>query len=116
MARHALPQPGAHPRQATIEDQALADRLRGLLEAAGVNANTCAREINASHSQLYALLGGNRNISPLLALKLARYFDVAPEGLMLLQVRRDLSSALREHAQELEAIVPVQYRHRQQGS
>lgn len=110
MARHALP-PSGHPRQTTIEDQALATRLRGLLEAAGINANTCARDINASHSQLYALLGGNRNISPLLALKLARYFDVAPEDLMLLQIRRDLSWALREYAQELEAIVPVQYRH-----
>lgn len=30
---------------------------------------------------------------------------------MLLQIRRDLSSALREHAQEIEAIVPVQHRH-----
>lgn len=36
----------------------------------------CAREIDASHSLLYALLGGSRNIPPLWALKLAKYFDV----------------------------------------
>lgn len=35
---------------------------------------------------------------------------------MLLQVRRELSSALREYAQELVVIVPDRYLHRQDGA
>jgi plasmid maintenance system antidote protein VapI len=98
------------PIQGTLEAQAMGDALRALLAKGGVNANTCARDIGASHSQLYSLLSGDRNISPLLALKLARYFSVSPEDLMLLQVRRDLSVATSQYAKEIQVIVPLQDR------
>ncbi|MCD0253130.1 helix-turn-helix domain-containing protein [Xanthomonas campestris pv. campestris] len=88
----------------------MAHTLRALMAKAGVNANTCARDIGASHSQIYALLSGDRNISPLLALKLATYFGTDPEALMLLQVRRDLAEAMAKHAKQVEAIRPVQAR------
>lgn len=98
------------PTQATLEGQAMANALRGMLADAGVNANVCAAAIDTAHSQIYDLLNGERNISPLLALKLATYLDTDPEALMLLQIRRDLAVAMAKHAKAIEAIRPAKGR------
>jgi Plasmid maintenance system antidote protein len=94
------------PQQGTLEGQAMGEALRALMAKAGVNANKTAAAIGAPHSQIYALLHGDRNISPLLALKLARFFDVDPVEVMLLQVRRDLAEAMAKHSDDIAAIVP----------
>lgn len=98
------------PLQSTLEGQAMGTALRSLMAKVGVNANKTAADIDVAHSQIYALLNGDRNISPLLALKLAIYFDVDPVELMLLQVRRDLAEAMAKHAKEIGAITPAKNR------
>jgi addiction module HigA family antidote len=104
--RKPATKPGALPQQ-TIESQILAQELRTVMDAHKITAYGLAAAINVAHSQLYGLLqGGGRNMSPLLALKLSRYFDHDPLRWMVLQASADLAAAMAEHGDAVNAIVP----------
>lgn len=103
-------QPARTNGQRTIESQVIAERLHGLLKAHELNAAQLARELNHAHSQLYELLAGKRNVTPLLALKLARYFNEDPLSWMTLQAQVELAAALQEHGATVNKIVPLKDR------
>lgn len=102
--------PRKMPTQGTLESQAIAAELARLLKANHVTAYVAAKDIDVSHSQLYEMIAGDRNISATMALKLGRYFDVDPEALLGLQIRKDLAEAMAKHGKALSLIVPVKDR------
>ena len=65
-----------------------------------------AAAIHVSYQQVKALVNGRHSITPSIALRLGKYFDVSPAFWMNLQLRWDLYHAIRSEARELEAIEP----------
>lgn len=96
--------------QRTIESQVIAERLHALLQKHELTAAQLARELHTAHSQLYELLAGRRNVTPLLALKLARFFDEDPLSWMTMQAQVELAAALQAHGSDLNSIVPFRDR------
>lgn len=96
--------------QRTLESQAIASRLTALLQANNLSVSQLARDLECAHSQLYELRGGKRNITPLLALKLAVYFGQDPLEWMLMQVQAELAAALQANGAAVARIKPLKER------
>ena len=78
--------------------------LEEYLKPLGLTQRELAAAIYVSYQQVKALMNGRRSITPSIALRSGKYFDVSPAFWMNLQLRWDLYHAIRSEAQELEAI------------
>jgi addiction module HigA family antidote len=74
------------------------------IEDNGLNVKRVAEEIQMPISTLYAVVKGQRPISPELALKLGHYFSTTPEYWVNLQADYDLRLAKQNMAKSLKQI------------
>jgi antitoxin HigA-1 len=82
-----------------------------LLAQHAITAYRCARDIGVTSRHTYDLASCRRSVTPILALKLARYFGNDPSAWMRLQTEHDLAIAQEGHLQELQSIRPLDERH-----
>ena len=72
-----------------------------------ISINRLARDINVPPGRISAIVNGKRAITADTALRLAKYFGVAPEVWLGLQVDFDLRKAKRHAGAELDQMVPA---------
>lgn len=82
-----------HPGEILRED---------LIEPLGLNPNKLAVALRVSAPAIYEITHEKRSISPGMALRLARYFDMTPEFWMNLQSRYDLETARDEEENKIK--------------
>lgn len=75
-----------------------------LLARHGVTAYRCARDIGVTTRHTYDLAARRRAITPILALRLARYFGNTASLWMQWQAEHDLAQAHASHLEELRNI------------
>ncbi len=80
--------------------------LEEFLKPLGLTQRELVAAIHVSYQQVKALVNGRHSITPGIALRLGKYFDVSPAFWMNLQLRWDLYHAIQPEARELEAIEP----------
>ena len=68
--------------------------LEEFLNPLGLKQRELAAAIHVSYQQVKALVQGRHSITPSLALRLGKYFDVSPTFWMNLQLRWDLYHAI----------------------
>ena len=93
MARSKRSVPLAHPGEILNEE---------FLEPLEMTINALALAIRVPSNRLYAIVEGERGISPDTALRLGRYFGTGPEFWMNLQAHYDLESTRDEIEAEVE--------------
>jgi addiction module HigA family antidote len=72
-----------------------------------LTAYACATALGLRPPRIYELCKGRFPVTPIMALRLARYLGGDAERWLVLQARHDLSVVAREHAKELRGIVPL---------
>lgn len=75
-----------------------------LLARHGVTAYRCARDIGVTTRHTYDLVACRRAVTPILALRLARYFGNDASLWMQWQAEHDLAQAHASHLDELRNI------------
>lgn len=78
-----------------------------LLTQHSITAYRCARDIGVTSRHTYDLADCRRSVTPILALKLARYFGNASETWLSWQAAYDLAIAEAGHRQEIQNIRPL---------
>lgn len=78
-----------------------------LLTQHAITAYRCARDIGVTSRHTYDLVRCRRSVTPILALKLARYFGNVPETWLGWQAAYDLALTEADHQQELRNIRPL---------
>jgi len=68
----------------------------------GLSANALAKALHVPPNRITAILNGNRSITADTALRLARYFDTAPQSWVNLQKNYELEVAKRELGRMIE--------------
>jgi addiction module HigA family antidote len=76
------------------------------LRPMGLTQRELAQAIHVPYQRINELVNGRRGITPSTALRLAKYFGMAAEFWMNLQLRWDLYHAQRAEQQELAVIQP----------
>jgi addiction module HigA family antidote len=76
--------------------------LEEFMKPMGISINRLARDIVVPPGRISAIVNGKRSITADTALRLGRYFGVAPETWMGLQSEYDLRVAQREVGAEIE--------------
>ena len=85
-----------------------ADILRHeFMEPLGLNAKQVSEAIHVPAARIHALLAGELELSPNLALRLSRYFSTSSGFWLGLQARYDLARASAEQREVLERITPL---------
>lgn len=79
--------------------------LRGDLEAAGVDTMTASKGMAIPRSQLEEVIAGKRNITPVLAMKIGRYFGSPARLWLQMQMEYDLARAEACYADTIRAKV-----------
>ena len=74
------------------------------LNPLGISQSALARELHTSFRAVNELVNGKRGITPVMAMKLARYFGTTPQLWLNLQNNYDLYRVKRKNAKEIEAI------------
>jgi len=74
------------------------------LQPLGISQSALARELHTSFRAVNELVNGKRGITPVMAMKLARYFGATPQLWLNLQNNYDLYRIGRKKAKEIEAI------------
>jgi addiction module HigA family antidote len=79
------------------------------LDEMGINQVKLSKDLNVSFQSVNEVINGKRGISPEMALKLARYFNVSVESWMNLQNKYDLYKVLKneEKRKKIENIKPI---------
>ena len=72
----------------------------------GLTAQALAEGINVPFETLDELIQGKQKITPSLALRLAKFFDISADVWLTLQIRSDLDLAKQEQEKELDRIQP----------
>lgn len=80
--------------------------LEEFLNPMGLTQRELASAIRMPYSKANELVNKRRNMTPRLALRLAKYFGMSADFWMQLQLRWDLYRARQEEGKELEAIQP----------
>jgi len=80
--------------------------LEEFLNPMGLTQRELASAIRMPYSKINELVNKRRNMTPRLALRLAKYFGMSADFWMQLQLRWDLYRARQEEGKELEAIQP----------
>ena len=76
--------------------------LEEFMKPMGISINRLARDIAVPPGRISAIVNGKRSITADTALRLGKYFSVAPETWMGLQSEYDLRVAEREVGAEIE--------------
>ena len=82
-----------HPGEILIEE---------FLKPLGMTPNALALALRVPSNRIYAIVEGERSISPDTALRLGRYFGTSPEFWINLQTHYDLESTRNEVEEEIE--------------
>lgn len=91
-AKHKRLEP-IHPGEILLED---------FMKPMGISINRLARDIAVPPGRISAIVNGKRAITADTALRLSKYFGVAPEAWMGLQADYDLRVAQRTIGAEVE--------------
>jgi addiction module HigA family antidote len=78
-----------------------------LLAKHSITAYRCARDIGVTSRHTYDLVDCRRSVTPILALKLARYFGNTSEAWLSWQAAYDLALSEASHKQEIQNIRPL---------
>jgi len=78
-----------------------------LLIQHSITAYRCARDIGVTSRHTYDLVDCRRSVTPILALKLARYFGNSADAWLRWQAAYDLAAAEADHRQEIQNIRPL---------
>lgn len=81
--------------------------LEEFLKPLGLTQRELTVAIQVPYQRVNALVNGRRDMTPSMALRLAKYFNVSPAFWLNFQFRWDLYHAIRSEAQALEAIAPL---------
>jgi len=93
MARNKRQIPPVHPGEILNEE---------FLKPLDMTINALALALRVPSNRLYAIVEGERGISPDTALRLGRYFGTGPEFWINLQAHYDLESTRGEIEEEVE--------------
>ena len=91
---HRVP---THPGEILLEE---------FLIPMGLTQRQVAGAIGVSYQRVNELVNGKRGITPSTALRLGKYFEIAPDFWLNLQLRWDLYHAQEDEAAELQEIHP----------
>ena len=81
--------------------------LKDWLEPLGLSQNKLARELKVPPQRVNSIVRGELRITPDMALRLGRYFNMTPQFWLNLQQRYDLEKARDEVWEEIErGVVP----------
>ena len=80
--------------------------LEEFLNPLGLTQRELADAIRVPYQWINELVKGHRSMTPSIALRLAKYFDVSPVFWLNLQLRWDLYHATQSEAEEIETIEP----------
>jgi antitoxin HigA-1 len=93
MARKRREIPLVHPGEILVED---------FLTPLGLTVNALALALRVPSNRIYAIVEGERGVSPDTALRLGRYFGIGPEFWLNLQGYFDLQKAKDELEETIE--------------
>ena len=93
MARRKRQIPLVHPGENLVEE---------FLKPLGITVNALALALRVPSNRIYAIVEGERGISPDTALRLGRYFGTGPEFWLNLQAHYDLEKARDEIEETIE--------------
>jgi len=91
---HRIP---THPGEVLLEE---------FLNPMGINQKDLADNIHLSYQQVNEIITNHKAITPSIALRLAKFFNVSVEFWMNLQLRWDLYSVQQNETKVLESIRP----------
>ena len=74
----------------------------------GISVYRLSKETGLSQTRLVQLVKGNRGVSAETAVKLGKFFAIAPEFWMNLQSLHDIEEAQKEYKKDLRSIHPIQ--------
>jgi addiction module HigA family antidote len=89
--------PPTHPGEMLLEE---------FLEPMGLSKQSLATAINLPIATVEAVVSGQQGVTPGIALRLAKFFEMSADFWMTLQLRWDLYQAQHEEADALEKIHP----------
>lgn len=89
--------PPTHPGEMLLEE---------FLVPLGLSEDALAQAIHRPQNEVTAIVSGEQGITPSLALRLAKFFDMSADFWITLQLRWDLYHAQQEEAEALEQIHP----------
>ncbi len=81
--------------------------LKKYIKPLGLTQKQLQQHLGIGSKTLSALYNHKRGITPLTALKLAKYFAIDPELLMRMQVEYELAQAYGTHQKDIECIEPA---------
>jgi addiction module HigA family antidote len=82
-------------------------RLAALLKAHKITSYRCAQAIGMQPPHIYEIVKGKRPVTPLLAMRLGRYFGDGAEAWLEAQMRYDLAAIQKTAAATVAVIVPI---------
>jgi addiction module HigA family antidote len=91
----ALQREPTHPGEILLEE---------FLNPLGISQSALARDLHTSFRAVNELVNGKRGITPVMAMKLARYFGTTPQLWLNLQNSYDLYRIGQKKAKEIDAI------------
>jgi addiction module HigA family antidote len=89
--------PPTHPGEMLLEE---------FLVPLGLSGDALAQAIHRPQNEVAAIISGEQGITPSLALRLAKFFNMSADFWITLQLRWDLYHTQREEAEALENIHP----------
>lgn len=78
--------------------------LKEFLEPMAISSRELADKIFLPHQQINEIINGSREITPSIALRLAKFLGTSPDFWLNLQLRWDLYHALQTETHDLEKI------------
>jgi addiction module HigA family antidote len=84
--------------------------LKEFLEPMTISSKELADKIFLPHQQINDIIDGSREITPSIALRLAKFFGTSPDFWLNLQLRWDLYYALQKETHDLEKIEQYSFR------
>jgi antitoxin HigA-1 len=91
--------PPTHPGEMLLEE---------FLEPMGLSTQGLAAAINVPVAKIEAVISGQQELTPGLALRLAKFFTMSADFWLTLQLRWDLYQAQQEEAEALAQIHPYE--------
>ncbi|PSN14429.1 addiction module antidote protein, HigA family [filamentous cyanobacterium CCT1] len=91
--------PPTHPGEMLLEE---------FLVPMGLSAEGLATSINVPVAKIEAMISGQQELTPGVALRLAKFFAMSADFWLTLQLRWDLYQAQQEEAEALAQIHPYQ--------